>query len=496
MKRGFTKALYAVFVCALSLVQIVQAADVHTIGTQANTSSIADPPIMLLNDRYYTFADMTGITRTDFLTQVQSQAIALTDAQLTHFIGQYWNASPTFGQPHLPKDITRAQLEKKYCSLAYLTALDQAALIWCPSAIVDNIVKDHQTNLNEYYDLDVLAASTRKENQFLTFLFQHRAEPTQKNDTLFHEAISRFNIKPSREGWDFAVTNYTGFPPYAALQTAAAVKNDHLILTSVKAALLYEMVKDTCNHGVYRDMGRNYFLFQSSRFYVIDIDGYQGESKALNEYLESMVDAQGTFVTGSITQLTTWLKKYAPTVTVTVNEQPGMVIASNFRFPVVGSLTQIDAQHYRFLAYSQKATEPIDAQQKRNNEIVYRHYANLLVSAKYAPQFRSLLPEWQPDISAMDVIELPADKELCADINIPSFVKKDYSDEIFADFEGNRSLIQSATVSAARITAERKLSATQSLVKQIEVFRSNAKTKPVQDIYSGLLLDISSSVVK
>ena len=458
--------------------------------TPANSSLINRRPVMLLNNHYYTFYDMTGMTTTDFLNQVETEEDSLSDAQLKADIASWWNLA-TEDRLQLQKtDLSRTDLEKRFGEMAYVSVLQQALFDLAPGAVVDNILATQHFSLDSYFNIQLLTDYAAKQLQYDTFLDVNAGSSPQQRVALYQEALDRYNIKPSFANFNGDLDDELSAPSYLKLRTSVFSNDRSLIKCLVKSALLSDLLGATCDHGAYFHRAKDYVIFQHSYFNVVDISNYRGDPTVLQSFLLNLVGSGKAITLGGLVPLRIWLGKCSSHVAVSAQNTSGMTLTSGFAVPPMNELVRQTDGSFRFIAPSVNDVQPPDHQLTPMDINLCKIYASQMAVSDYAPNFQSLVPNWQPDISLCDQPFSSVVKDLCPSQQPPNYLIRPYPADVFDDFVSNSEPMQTAAVRAAALAITEDAKAKKSLIERLTALKSAAESSTVKNMYELLLNDL------
>lgn len=438
-------------------------------------SRSADGPLFLVGDKSYTLKDLIGVTEAQLRQRFQSYIKDMDDKELIRYMTDQDRAEVGRAAP-----IQRRSLMEEFAFRSYQHPLLRHAIeMILVAGITENILRDQGIDANDYFDLELLRASRRKESRYINILYTD-PDRQDKDDALLEKLNETLGIHYDKARWRKTRAGVRVLGPLRRLEIEFCRRSPHFEESSVKTILAHALLEQVCAKGSYYHKARRLAILHESAFDVYEIIGYSGDKAALEAFLRS-VTKDGFILERGVERLLDTLKVASPSVSFRTSVKAGWDVVAE-RLPI-GVLTELEPSRYRILGWHMRYDpEGVNATGKTVFDLTVKKYAYDLAARDYYPEVR-LYSKLVPHIPSSVIGSLRNDGLLIAgaEMHRGNYVKKPYPAELFDACREAKSKRETFAVRAALAVAANDKKAAQQLVSQLTAESKKPAPEAIQE---------------
>ena len=344
--------------------------------------------------------------------------------------------------------------------------------------------------VEEFFDMKEVKAAIAREGKYLEFLYKNVKAPASEDDQLYASAKKDFDIGLTQKEFGQLRRTVGDRQQYAQWPVMAFVRSQQVHDYYAEAFIAHYLLKDACEHGVYREEAKNIFQRKNSSMIQICVNHYEGGTEILTDYFSNIINKDGDMAGAGLQILvSSWQQLGLPaTATSTVIHADKSVSATP------GVLCRTGEHAFEIYAWMAKAEKEPAAGAEKGFETFMTVYSYEAAVKRYMPSFRSAIREWQPDVvTLVQAVSVDGKALICPEVNIGQFERKPYPESVFRDIEDNLPGIEELAVRAAAETTKKDSASIAKIKADIERKKGVAKTEAVKALYEKLSVQLNST---
>jgi hypothetical protein len=447
-------------------------------------SASADEPLFRVGDKKYTLQDLAGVTETTLREQFHAEMKDTSIEDMMPYISEEFKEEAT----KAAGSQRRAVVEE----MAFLTSqrplLRHALDAIIRAAIGENIIKDQDVNVDEYYDVELIRRCIRNETHYMDKLLAE-LDAKERDEPLLQELDREFGLKWDKKDWVIMREQLRKRRPFQRWEAELSLRSPNYEDVAVKGVLASALIRDAWKRGSYHRRATELSVIYHSTFDVYEIEGFSGGEEPLAEFFRSITTPEGVIRERKMEDLLDAQRKYAPGVQFRTDGSAGFVLLGNdLQAPPINRLVETKPGVYRMLGW-QKRFDPEGAPPngKKAFEIIRDIYAPQLATLDYLPEVE-VHARQVPFVRQFVLRSLESDvlTLVAAEMAKGNYVKKPYPAELFDAFREARETLKSFGAKAALAVASDDRKGGAALVEQLTAESKKPAPKKVQERYQEM----------